>query len=199
MVAGSRHSGGQSEREESSALGQANGAPYHLSARQFFTPLLHVALFSYLLATPVLALTISIDIDFGGRWMCDPRPVGTMGVVHDRDGVPICQFEVLAVTLFWTFYAAIVSPVPIFGVYVRRHLTRVRQLASTADSVAQEQTWRRFYLNIGVCVLFAAVMGGGWLLVGGGWPLSFLVLPGAALAMYVYRCWREVQQKEISP
>ncbi len=164
--------------------------PIHSGARRFFAPLLRVAWISYVLAIPLLGLMISIDIDFGGRWMCDPRPVGTLGVIHDRSGAPICQLEFLNVLLFWTLFAAIVSVVPIFAVYLRHVSRRMRRLGAEGDGEAQDRLSRRFFIDIGLCVLFAAA-------VGRGWPLSFVILPGAALAIYAYRFWRAARRMAI--
>jgi len=173
----------QRERVEGRNMASTSNIENHSTARRFFTPLLHVTWLSYLLATPLLAWMISIDIDFGGRWMCDPRPVGSLLVVHDRNGDPICQFEIDSMLLLWTVFAAIVSAAPIFGVYLRRHLARHRQLDTVGDSAAQERLWRAFYVSTGICVAFAAA-------VGRGWPLSFIFLPGAALVVYAFRFWR---------
>lgn len=177
----------QREHVERRNMASVSTVREHSAARRFFMPLLHVAWLSYLLATPLLALMISIDIDFGGRWMCDPRPVGSLLVVHDRNGDPICQFEIHSIMLLWTVFAAIVSAAPIFGVYLRRHLTRNRRLDTARDSVAQERLWRAFYINTGICVAFAAA-------VGRGWPLSFVILPGAALVVYAFRFWRTTRR-----
>ncbi len=171
---------------EGTAIGHSGatpGTPIHSGARLFFAPLLHVAWISYVLAAPLLALMISIDIDFGGRWMCDPRPVGTFGVIHDRGGEPICRLEFHNMLLFWTVFAAIVSAVPIFAVYLRHVSKRMRRLGTEGDGDAQDRLSRRFFIDIGLCVLFAAA-------VGRGWPLSFIILPGTALAIYAYRFWR---------
>lgn len=164
-------------------------SPKPLGTRDFFTPVLHVASLCYFLALPILAVLISIDIDFGGRWMCDPRPVGALGTVYDHSGNPICQFEVSGVLLFWTLCAAAVSPIPMSGVYLWRHVKRIRYLRSAADRTAKVRLWRAFFLNIALCILFAAVAGRGWV-------LSVLLLPGAVLAVYIYRFVRAVQKNE---
>lgn len=171
--------------------GRSGIRPDLFNERPFLVPVLVVAFLSYLLAMPILVVLISIDIDFGGRWMCDPRPVGVLGTVYDRDGVPICQFEIIGVLLVWSLFAAVVSLVPMFGVYLFRHLRRIRQLRSTTGRMAKVRLWRAFFLNIGLCVLFAAA-------VGRGWVLSLLILPGVALAMYSYRYWRALQQDDDS-
>ena len=96
-------------------------------------PLLRVVLLCYLLALPFMAFMISTDVGFNGRWMCNPRPVGSLGTVFDRSGGLVCQFQVARVLLFWTMFAAFVSPLPILGQILYGHIQRRRTTPLEAE------------------------------------------------------------------
>ena len=108
---------------ENQGDGRGFGAPEH-PGKQW--PLLRIVLLCYLLALPFMAFMISTDIGFNGRWMCNPRPVGSLGTVFDSSGDLVCQFQVARVLLFWTMFAAFVSPLPILGQILCRHFQRRR-------------------------------------------------------------------------
>lgn len=114
-------------RSEPRGKGRYSSEPEYQGKRPIFGPLLNIALLCFVLALPFLAMLISIDIDFGGRWMCDPRPVGGLGTVYDRDGISVCQFQIAQVLFFWLAIAVTVSPLPVLGFVVRGKIRRRRE------------------------------------------------------------------------
>lgn len=115
--------------------------------------------------------------------MCEPYPVNAFGVFHDRSGTPICRIEVDKVLFFWTFFAATASFIPIFGLYLVRRLRSRFGRDVVAGKAMRYRLWRDFAIDTVLCVSVAAI-------VGRGWPMSFVLLPGLALAVYAYRFFR---------
>lgn len=126
------------ERSDTRSGNHYSGVPESPTRQSRLWSLTGVSLACVVLAVPFLAMLISIDLDFGGRWMCAPRPVGGFGAVYDGDGVFVCQFQVARVFGFWIVMAAIVSPLPVSGyvIYERNQRRRVPKGAVNVGNVS---------------------------------------------------------------
>lgn len=116
-----------------------------------------------------------------------------------------CTVGYLLFTKNALFMGPMVSPVPIFIIYVGNFLlglsrsSRARRSGpvATAASRRRPNPWLRFMANIAICVALSVFIGGlinYWLF--GMWLATTLLIPGSAclfvsLAMYIYSHWRK--------
>ena len=130
--------------------------------RLFRTILLCMGL-SYLLAMPILGVSIDDDLERNGDEICLRNDTDGPGVSYRSEGMWVCKIMFTRVLFASSFLAAWVSPIAVFLVYMLWHVRRIRQLAPGVRATSKARMWWEFVRNIGLSILLVFTAGGAWI------------------------------------